>query len=694
MAGDAALRAEFDLLEAFWRQHAGRAAFGHASSSQNVSGSDTPLASLADDAPNHDPLAACPELRCITDRLARDVLAAAAARARSIGVSADRVLIASGTIAEDDYVRALADLLDIPFDTLTWTPRDQCPLDDTRLIEAVPAGIVPVRIGGELVYAVAPRGTAARRLMELMAQDPRWRRRIRLTTTEHLKHFVGRHCGHAIGDRATNLLHAAMPQMSAAPSRWQRSRWKAALIAAITLAVVAVEPRASMRVVETLLAAMFIAWIVLRLVGAFMRIPGKRQKARIPDGALPVYTIMVALYREASSVDGLVAAIRNLDDPPEKLDVKFVIEPDDDETHAALVRARLTAPFEIVVAPAIGPRTKPKALNAALPFARGSFLVIYDAEDRPEPDQLRRALDIFRHNDDRLACVQACLTIDNTGDNWLSAMFTAEYAGQFDVFLPALAALKLPLPLGGSSNHFRTATLRKIGAWDPYNVTEDADLGMRIARFGYGSDVIDATTYEEAPAKLRPWLRQRTRWFKGWLLTWVVHMREPRRLARDLGLQGFIAFQLMVGGNALAALVHPLFLAVLGVSIWRSESWPHGGFTTALFGIAIAVGYLTSVLLGAIGLVRRRLIGALWALPLIPLHWLLLSAAAWRALFQLIVDPYRWEKTDHGLARTSRLARRKRAERIIATILEGAAGARIRNTSAGRRPPVRQAASD
>jgi cellulose synthase/poly-beta-1,6-N-acetylglucosamine synthase-like glycosyltransferase len=374
--------------------------------------------------------------------------------------------------------------------------------------------------------------------------------------------------------------------------------------------------------------------------------------------------------------------------------VKFIIEPDDDETHAALSRARPAAPFEIVVAPAIGPKTKPKALNAALPFARGSFLVIYDAEDRPEPGQLRRALDVFRRSDDTLACVQACLTIDNTGENWLAAMFTAEYAGQFDVFLPALAALNLPLPLGGSSNHFRTATLRKVGGWDPYNVTEDADLGMRLARFGYRSDVIDAATYEEAPARLRPWLRQRTRWFKGWLLTWAVHMREPRRLARDLGLPGFVAFQLMVGGNVLAALVHPLFIAVFAVSIWRSGGWPHDHLTTALFGTSVVVGYLTSVLLGAIGLMRRRLIGAAWALPLIPVHWLLLSAAAWRALYQLIADPYRWEKTDHGLARTSRLARRRRAERIIATILEGAgSGARIRNTSADRRPSAREAAS-
>jgi cellulose synthase/poly-beta-1,6-N-acetylglucosamine synthase-like glycosyltransferase len=682
MAGSTASRAGFDLLETVWRRHASRRT----------------VPPRPPDGLDDDPLRDCPELRCIAGRLPPETLAAAADRARSVGVGADRVLVTSGAISDDAYVRALAEWLDVPFDPLAWTQRAQCPLDDSRLIDAVATGIVPLRVGGNLIYVIAPCGVAARRLTELTAQEPQWRQRIRLTTAERLKRFVEKHCADAIGARATNLLQSVMPRMSAAPDRRPTFRWKAAVVAAIPVAVLLVEPRVSMGIVEALLAVMFIAWIVLRLVGAFMRVPGRRRKARISDDALPVYTIMVALYREASSVEGLIAAIRGLDYPAEKLDVKFVIEPDDEDTRAALARARLAAPFEIVVAPATGPKTKPKALNAALPFARGSFLVIFDAEDRPEPDQLRRALDAFRHDDDSLACVQACLTIDNTADNWLSALFTAEYAGQFDVFLPALAALKLPLPLGGSSNHFRTATLRKIGAWDPYNVTEDADLGMRIARFGYRAGVIDAATYEEAPAKLHPWLRQRTRWFKGWLLTWAVHMREPRRLTHELGLPGFIAFQLMVGGNVVAALVHPLFIAVLALSIWRNGAWLHDQLTTALFGLSITVGYLTSVLLGAIGLVRRRLAGAAWALPLVPLHWLLLSVAAWRALFQLIADPYRWEKTDHGLARTSRLARRKRAERIIATILEGAGGgARVRtarNTSAGRRPPVREAASN
>ncbi len=206
-----------------------------------------------------------------------------------------------------------------------------------------------------------------------------------------------------------------------------------------------------------------------------------------------------------------------LEYPPEKLDIKLVLESDDFDTLFALERIRLGSQVEVIIAPEYGPRTKPKALNAALPFARGTYTVVYDAEDRPEPGQLRAAFDRFRAEGDDVACVQACLTIDNTADSWLSRMFTAEYAAQFDLFLPGLARIGLPLPLGGSSNHFRTRVLRAVGGWDPYNVTEDADLGMRIARYGYRATVTDSTTYEEAPAHLGAWLRQRTRWFKGWV---------------------------------------------------------------------------------------------------------------------------------------------------------------------------------
>jgi cellulose synthase/poly-beta-1,6-N-acetylglucosamine synthase-like glycosyltransferase len=343
-----------------------------------------------------------------------------------------------------------------------------------------------------------------------------------------------------------------------------------------------------------------------------------------------------------------------------KLDVIIAVEADDRATREAIAAHKHRFPVTVIPVAAAEPRTKPKALNFALPFARGTFTVIYDAEDRPQPDQLRQAVQAFCAGDEHLACVQARLCIDNTADSWLTRIFTAEYAGQFDVFMPGITTWGLPIPLGGSSNHFRTATLRQIHAWDPYNVTEDADLGMRLARLGYRSGMIDSTTYEEAPARFGPWLRQRTRWFKGWMQTWLVHMRQPVQLFRDLGLSGFGTFQLIVGANVLAALVHPLFATALiyyGVikPMWDSDAGT-ASIMVWLYGTSVIVGYLASAFLGYLGLVRRGLAAFAWILLLTPLHWLVLSLAAWRALLQLAVTPYSWEKTEHGLAKTSRVA--------------------------------------
>ena len=254
-------------------------------------------------------------------------------------------------------------------------------------------------------------------------------------------------------------------------------------------------------------------------------------------------------------------------------------------------------------------------------------------------------------------------------------MFTVEYASQFDVLLPGFAALKLPILLGGSSNHFKTGALRELGAWDPYNVTEDADLGMRLSRLGHRTATIASTTYEEAPAKLMPWLRQRTRWFKGWLQTYMVHMRQPRRLARELGIVGFAAFQFTIAGTVLAALMQPVLLLLIAVGAIGIFDRP--GILVWTHGCALVGGYATTLMLAVMGLRRRRLLSNAWVLALMPLHWTLLSVAAWRALIQLLLDPYRWEKTEHGLARTSR---------------RGTAPAEVRDSAADRPPPLRVAA--
>jgi cellulose synthase/poly-beta-1,6-N-acetylglucosamine synthase-like glycosyltransferase len=609
-------------------------------------------------------LAPCPEIDCLRHLIHPATLAAAELRAIETGTGADRVLVAQGAISETHYAKALAFALGARCGSLARIPRTACPVKDSALIEAATTGILWIETGRGRFLVIAPRDMAARRLVNAVRSAPALAAHIWLTTPADLLDFVQRHAARAIADKAVDGLKAARPDFSASRVR---SRPPLLPLAGILVAIAAyvAMPASAMIAVDVALALIFLGWTALRLAGALTTSLMWRRRKPIPDDALPVYSIIVALYREAPSVEGLVAAFDAFDYPREKLDITFVLEPDDEETRAAFARLPLGSPYTILTAPAAGPKTKPKALNAALPFARGEIVAVFDAEDRPEPDQLRRAVQAFRGGGDRLACVQARLTIDNAADNWLTRMFAAEYAGLFDVFLPGIAAWRLPLPLGGSSNHFRTSILRQAHGWDPYNVTEDADLGMRLARLGCHTAVIDSTTYEEAPARPVSWLKQRTRWFKGWMQTWLVHMRNPVRLWRDLGPAGFLVFQLVVGGTVLAALVHIVFAVAFGWHLasgwlWASKTGLADILATGLYATTLITGYVISALLALIGLMRRRMISCGWALLLMPVYWLLLSVAAWRALFQFIFRPYAWEKTEHGLALTSRLAARRK----------------------------------
>ena len=400
----------------------------------------------------------CPEIDCVRSRLAADVIDDAEHRAAALGVGADRVLIAAGELSDEAYLRALGDALSVAFEPLDRAPRALCPLNDERLIESAAAGMLPLAVNDDLYMVVAPRGAAARQILRLIEENPARARRFRFTSAERLNRFVLRYAGKTLAARASGQLKQEWPMFFAGAPRWLGNIVPLAIVRLLSFAAVVLAPAAATLAFEVMLAALFLAWLGLRLTGAFVDSIACDPVRRLADESLPVYTVIAALYREAASVDGLLTAIERLDYPAEKLDVIIAVEADDGETRAALAARSNRIPITVIPVPTQGPRTKPKALNVALPFARGTFTVIYDAEDRPEPDQLRRALQTFRAGGDDLACVQARLCIDNSADSWLARLFTAEYAGQFDVFLPGLAAMHLPLPLGGSSNHFYTAT--------------------------------------------------------------------------------------------------------------------------------------------------------------------------------------------------------------------------------------------
>ncbi|MHB9137822.1 MAG: glycosyltransferase [Victivallaceae bacterium] len=413
------------------------------------------------------------------------------------------------------------------------------------------------------------------------------------------------------------------------------------------------------------------------------------------DEELPAYTILVPLYKEANIAEKIIRNISNLDYPEDKLDVKLLLESDDRQTLQVLKNCSLPWNFKIIVVPDALPKTKPRACNFGLKFARGEFCVIYDAEDRPEPDQLKKAVAVFRSSPDEMVCVQAKLNYYNSRQNLLTRLFTIEYSTTFDLMLPGMQTFNVPLPLGGTSNHFRTSVLRELGGWDPFNVTEDCDLGIRIYKHGCRTCLLDSTTWEEANSDLWNWIRQRSRWVKGFIQTHLSHTRYPLNTLRQLGIRGFFGFYLSVGASSFMMLVNIIYwiaggfyllmfadALASGLTPWeiiagphnfvnyhgmafmgmRLEPWPlfYWGETESRFWSALSVIFfgmtiplvLANFMLLAVHIlacVKRRYYHLLPAAMLMPFYWILISLGAWKGFIQLFFNPSYWEKTIHGL---------------------------------------------
>ena len=369
---------------------------------------------------------------------------------------------------------------------------------------------------------------------------------------------------------------------------------------------------------------------------------------------LPTYTILVPLYREANVLPRLVAGIGGLDYPKTKLDVRLLCEEDDDETVPALREMDLPPHFKIIVVPDAQPKTKPKACNYGLLQADGKYVVIYDAEDRPDPDQLKKIVIAFGKVDPRVTCIQAKLNYFNSDQNLLTRWFATEYSMWFDLLLPGLDASGVPIPLGGTSNHFITDRLIDLAAWDPFNVTEDADLGIRLHKAGYKTAMIDSTTLEEANSELNNWINQRSRWIKGYIQTWLVHMRHPFRLLRQIGLKSFISFQLVVGGTFIF-LLNPIFWGLTTIFFFTNAGFIRELFPSFVFYAAafqLFIGNFVFMYLNVAGSVQRGYFDLAKYALLSPLYWGLMSIAAWKGFTQLFYKPFYWEKTEHGLDNT------------------------------------------
>ena len=465
--------------------------------------------------------------------------------------------------------------------------------------------------------------------------------------------------GRRLADDAANGLARCRPEFSASQRLTRGQMALSIVIGALLCLGTALLPLAVTWFAASLSAALFFLSVIA--VRMLCLLPPPQRHGRLThvapaDSALPIYTLLVPLHMETSVLGQLLEALMALDYPCDRLDIKLIIEESDIAMQRALAGTGLPEHFDVIVVPCGLPQTKPRALNYALCFARGSLLTIYDAEDIPDPRQLRRAAAAFAVLPQDTACLQAELVFDNANENWLTRQFTIEYAMLFGMILPALAAHRLPLPLGGTSNHFRIDALRRAGAWDAYNVTEDADLGIRLARLGFDTDTITSCTFEEANVSLRNWMRQRTRWMKGFLATWLVHMREPLAALQELGPSGFWSMQALTIGVFASALVHPpcLVASILLVTWGHGQPVPSTAADNLIAGLGLLVfvlGYAVSMIAAWRALRRYRIFGWWRDLLAMPAYWLLMSVAAWLALWQFIVAPFHWNKTVHGLSR-------------------------------------------
>jgi len=442
-------------------------------------------------------------------------------------------------------------------------------------------------------------------------------------------------------DQAANGLLYHSPVLSAKTgiSEGQKRAVFAVCLASVICLTTA--PALSWAMLQAVAALFFLSLILFRLSAAAL--PARFAPTKpLLQKELPVFTILAPVYREAAVLAQLTRALSAIDYPPQLLDIKIIMEADDHETIQAARQLVFDSRFEIVIVPSGTPRTKPRALNYALTFARGDIVTVYDAEDVPHPGQIRAAAEAFAAGDEKLGCVQAPLNWYNHDRNWLTRQFALEYAVQFHAILPFLARFDLPLPLGGTSNHFRRAALNQAGGWDAYNVTEDADLGFRLARLGYRSDVIAPQTMEEAPENVRPWIRQRSRWLKGYIQTLAVHLRQPSRLS----IGAAFSLSITIGAAALSALLHgPALLLFAGLAMLGLTD-----INTPAIGLLL-LGYAASMLCGLVA-IRRAGLRTRWIdVARMPLYWPLQTIAAVIALVELHIRPYFWAKTEHGFTK-------------------------------------------
>ncbi|MBS8261201.1 glycosyltransferase [Roseibium polysiphoniae] len=602
------------------------------------------------------------ELEILRQRgIADSALSAARREAEKIGISAAEYLVKRAIVSEAAIYSALAEHCGVPFvPEMGFRPQS---------VNSIPLGLGSLDNGPLLVgvsatsphYVIAPAYSQFTQVRAHLQKFPDLAGQIRISTPSAIRHAS------TVMNAPSGDLESRFPEFSA-KVRFSRTQFVTFAVAFLAFLVGLLMPK----------AVLFYGLSSLFSMACILTGLARWQSARATeddslDLVLPValtsplirwpaYTVLVPLYREARIVPELVEGLRRLDYPTSRLEIKFLLEKEDKETREAFA-GHLDPHMHVVVVPDGFPRTKPRALAYGLELAQGEFITIFDAEDQPQPDQLKKAALFFSLGPKELACLQARLAIDNFDESFFSRQYALEYACLFDQLIPWFHQLSWPFPLGGTSNHFRRSILDSVGGWDKYNVTEDADLGIRLARFGYICGVLPSTTYEEAPLQWRAWLSQRSRWYKGWLQTLCVHLRDPGRTCQEIGLTRLMAISSMIGGSFFMMALHPFVVLaclgyVSGMLPWPSSHGFAGELYLALCTCGALFGYIGAAFATLRAGRRRGYRPNLSDIALLPVYWLFTSLAFYRAVWEFAVKPFEWNKTEHGVSRQRANSRR------------------------------------
>lgn len=556
------------------------------------------------------------------------------------------IIEANGLLPKEEVTRALARVYETSTVDLNQDPPDPRLKDLLSAEECIEhRALVWRRAGGVTVLASSdPRGAKIllRRIPEMMRPA-----RIALSQDAALHRSISK----LYGPELARMAEQRAPEAQSCRG-WSGTRMTLALLLFLITFLLA-SPVPLNEALLWVAVSVLVLNTTLKLFCMLAALFRKRERARETDEVLPKISILVPLFKEANIANALVERLSRIDYPPALLEIFLITEADDTVTQKMLAGAKLPKGMRAVTVPRGTLKTKPRAMNYALDFTSGSIIGVYDAEDAPEPDQLRKVAERFASGGEKLACLQGILGFYNPRAGWLARCFTFEYAGWFRVMLPGLQRLGFAIPLGGTTLFFRRDALVELGGWDAHNVTEDADLGMRLARYGYRCEMIETVTFEEANNRLWRWVKQRSRWLKGYAMTWCVHMRNPFKLWRDLGTWKFLGFQLLFLGTLMAFCLAPVLW--WGFAHFQSVGLipPPAGLApdeiSTLTVLFLACEGVTLALFLAAGMKLRARPSLLWVFTL-PAYFMLATLAAYKGVFEMIRKPFFWDKTEHGVS--------------------------------------------